>query len=67
MENNIKKEKKLIGHNIMRDNEWIKTKMEGMIEGKTGSGKPRISFIKQFIKRIGKITYNNLDTTKLSY
>jgi len=47
MENNRRKEEKM---NIMRNNEWITT----IIEGKPGRGRPRTPFMKQIIEDIRK-------------
>lgn len=60
MENNQRKEEKRTGHNIMRNNEWITTIIEGKVEEKAGRGRPRTPFMKQIIEDIGKTNYKEL-------
>jgi len=45
-----------IGH-VIRNSPWITTIIEGKIEGKPGSGRPRTPFLKQLMEDTGKETY----------
>ena len=49
----------LIGH-ILRHNNFIKGILEGIVEGRTRRGRPRLSYIGQIISDIGCQTYAHL-------
>lgn len=55
---------KMVGH-LIRHDSFIKTIMEGKIEGKRGRGRPRISYMSQIKEKIAVVSYKEVKETAL--